>query len=117
MTRALSIEEIHEIVHAFGVAAVACKRAGVDVIEIHGHVGYLLDQFMTPLWNRRGDEYGAQNFENNVLIYSGRRKKNDEMYEELVQAIPSVIKIGDCDKIDNIKGAIMAANMAVRKIQ
>lgn len=52
-----------------------------------------------------------------VLIYSGRRKKNDEMYEELVQAVPSVIKIGDCDKIDNIKGAIMAANMAVRKIQ
>ncbi|MCI8585552.1 MAG: FAD-dependent oxidoreductase [Lachnospiraceae bacterium] len=78
MTRALSIEEIHEIVHAFGVAAGACKRAGVDVIEIHGHVGYLLDQFMTPLWNRRGDEYGAQNFENKMRfvteVYQACRK-------------------------------------------
>lgn len=66
VTRALSVQEIHEVVQAFGVAAAACKRAGVDVIEIHGHVGYLLDQFMTPLWNRREDEYGAQNFENKM---------------------------------------------------
>lgn len=51
-----------------------------------------------------------------VLIYSGRRKKNDEMFEELTQVVPSVIKIGDCDKVDNIKGAICSANMAARKI-
>lgn len=65
-TRALSVEEIHAVVKAYGVAAAACKRAGVDAIEIHGHVGYLLDQFMTPLWNHREDEYGAQNFENKM---------------------------------------------------
>ncbi|MBQ6386398.1 MAG: NADH:flavin oxidoreductase, partial [Lachnospiraceae bacterium] len=65
-TRALSVEEIHAIVEAFGRAAGACKRAGVDAIEIHGHVGYLLDQFMTPLWNRREDEYGPQSFENKM---------------------------------------------------
>ena len=65
-TRALSVDEIHDIVKAYGVAASACKRAGVDAIEIHGHVGYLLDQFMTPLWNHREDEYGAQNFENKM---------------------------------------------------
>lgn len=66
MTRSLSVDEIHAIVKAYGVAAAACKRAGVDVIEIHGHVGYLLDQFMTPLWNRREDEYGPQSFENKM---------------------------------------------------
>lgn len=65
-TRALSVEEIHAVVKAYGVAAAACKRAGVDAIEIHGHVGYLLDQFMTPLWNHREDKYGAQNFENKM---------------------------------------------------
>lgn len=65
-TRALSVDEIHAVVKAYGVAAAACKRAGVDAIEIHGHVGYLLDQFMTPLWNHREDEYGAQNFENKM---------------------------------------------------
>ena len=51
-----------------------------------------------------------------VLIYSGRRKKNDEMFEALQEIVPAVYKIGDCDKIDNIKGAIMAANMTVRRI-
>lgn len=66
MTRPLTAEEIHAIVQAFGAAAAACKRAGVDAIEIHGHVGYLLDQFMTPLWNKREDEYGAQTFENKM---------------------------------------------------
>lgn len=78
MTRALSLEEIHSIVEAYGRAASACKRAGVDVIQIHGHVGYLLDQFMTPLWNRREDEYGAQSFENKMRfvteIYQACRK-------------------------------------------
>lgn len=66
LTRALSVDEIHAIVKAYSVAASACKRAGVDAIEIHGHVGYLLDQFMTPLWNRREDEYGPQSFENKM---------------------------------------------------
>ena len=66
MTRVLSVDEIHAVVQAYGYAAAACKRAGVDAIEIHGHVGYLLDQFMTPLWNRRDDEYGPQSFENKM---------------------------------------------------
>lgn len=78
MTRALSVDEIHAIVAAYGTAAAACKRAGVDAIQIHGHVGYLLDQFMTPLWNHRDDEYGAQNFENKMRfvteIYQACRK-------------------------------------------
>lgn len=49
-----------------------------------------------------------------VLIYSGPRKKNDQIFEELEKIVPTVIKIGDCDKIDNIKGAISGANMTVR---
>lgn len=65
-TRALSTEEIHAIVEAYRTAAAACRRAGADAIEIHGHVGYLLDQFMTPLWNKRTDAYGAQTFENKM---------------------------------------------------
>jgi 2,4-dienoyl-CoA reductase-like NADH-dependent reductase (Old Yellow Enzyme family)/thioredoxin reductase len=64
-TRALSIDEIHAIVAGFGRAAKRAKGAGADLIEIHAHLGYLLDQFMTPLWNRREDEYGG-NFENRM---------------------------------------------------
>lgn len=58
-TRALSIEEIDEIIEAFGPAAIILKEAGVDGIELHGHEGYLFDQFTTALWNKRTDKYGG----------------------------------------------------------
>jgi len=50
--RALTTEEVEELVNAFGTAARLVQRAGVDAIELHCHEGYLFDQFMTPLWNR-----------------------------------------------------------------
>jgi hypothetical protein len=52
-----------------------------------------------------------------VLIYSGPRKKNDGIFEELEKIVPSVIKIGDCDKAGNIRDAIISANNAARSIQ
>lgn len=58
-TRELTISEIEKIVRSFGVAAKTIKMAGIDAIHIHGHEGYLLDQFKTPLWNKRKDKYGG----------------------------------------------------------
>ena len=58
-TRPLTIEEIHKIVGFFEASAVIVKNAGADAIEIHGHQGYLIDQFSTSLWNHRTDEYGG----------------------------------------------------------
>jgi 2-enoate reductase len=58
--RALTVEEIHEIVEAYGKAAALCKRAGIDGVEIHAvHEGYLLDQFAMANMNHRTDEYGG----------------------------------------------------------
>jgi 2-enoate reductase len=57
--RELKIEEIAKIVKAFGYAAEVLAASGIDGIELHGHEGYLLDQFMTPFWNRRTDLYGG----------------------------------------------------------
>jgi len=57
--RPLTTEEIAFLVQAFGRAARLAMGAGVDVIEIHGYGGYLLDQFMSSLWNRRTDGYGG----------------------------------------------------------
>ncbi|MFR5780752.1 MAG: hypothetical protein ACLUEK_02340 [Oscillospiraceae bacterium] len=35
------------------------RDAGFDAIEVHAHVGYLVDQFLSPIWNKRTDEYGG----------------------------------------------------------
>lgn len=67
ITRPLTIDEIHDIVAAYGRAAERAKSAGIDAIEIHAHYGYLLDQFMTSLWNKREDEYGGS-FENRTRL-------------------------------------------------
>ncbi|HCW50603.1 MAG TPA: NADH:flavin oxidoreductase, partial [Clostridiales bacterium] len=57
--RGLSREEIARLVRAFGEAARRAASAGFDAVEIHGHTGYLVDQFLSPLWNTRTDEYGG----------------------------------------------------------
>lgn len=63
--RELTISEIKELIAAFERAAIFLSLTGVDAIELHGHEGYLLDQFQTSLWNQRQDEYGG-NFENRM---------------------------------------------------
>jgi len=59
LCRPLTVEEIHKIVKAFGDATRRSVKAGFDAIEVHAHTGYLLDQFMSSIWNKRTDEYGG----------------------------------------------------------
>lgn len=56
---ALTKSEIKAILKSFEFAAGAAKDAGYDAIEIHAHAGYLIDQFMSAVWNKRTDEYGG----------------------------------------------------------
>ena len=60
---ALTKEEIAQMMEGFKFAAGVASDAGFDAIEIHAHAGYLIDQFMSPVWNKRTDEYGGS-FEN-----------------------------------------------------
>jgi 2-enoate reductase len=59
MTRELTTEEIEELVRDYEFSAKIIALAGIDAIEIHAHQGYLLDEFMTGLWNSRTDKYGG----------------------------------------------------------
>ena len=60
----MTVEQIHEIIEAFGKTAKLCKDAGVDGVEVHAvHEGYLLDQFSMDFYNKRTDSYGGS-FEN-----------------------------------------------------
>jgi len=54
----LSVEEIEEIISKFEHATKRAQKAGFDFIEIHGAHGYLINQFLSPLSNKRKDEFG-----------------------------------------------------------
>lgn len=65
----LTLDEIHELVACMGKSAALAKMAGVDIIEIHAYGGYLIDQFMSKIWNRREDEYGGS-LENRMRFFN-----------------------------------------------
>jgi len=58
--RELKTEEVERLVKAFGAAVELVAAAGIDGIELHGHEGYLFDQFTTAIWNKRKDKYGGE---------------------------------------------------------
>lgn len=60
-------DDIERVIGSFCSAAERAAEAGFDVIEIHGAHGYLLSQFMSPLFNRREDAYGG-NFEKRMRV-------------------------------------------------
>ncbi|EWZ52456.1 uncharacterized protein FOBCDRAFT_122482 [Fusarium oxysporum Fo47] len=77
--RAMSLEEIHEMVEAFVVASENAMKAGFDGVEIHGANGYLLDQFLQDVSNQRNDEYGGS--------IENRSRLITEILERTVQVI------------------------------
>jgi 2,4-dienoyl-CoA reductase-like NADH-dependent reductase (Old Yellow Enzyme family) len=66
--RELTKEEIGGIVRAFASAAGRVKEAGYDGVEIHSIYCYLLNQFFSPITNKRNDEYGGD-VKNRVRIH------------------------------------------------
>lgn len=57
--REMTHEDIARVEQKFIDAAVRCKKAGYDAVELHGAHGYLMAQFFSRYYNRRTDEYGG----------------------------------------------------------
>ena len=66
--RELTVDQIGELVSAFGDAARRCRDAGFDFVEVHAAHGYLINQFLAPNSNRREDRYGGV-FENRIRFF------------------------------------------------
>lgn len=78
MPEEMNVEDIRETIENFKEGARRSKEAGFDVIEIHGAHGYLINQFLSPLSNKRTDEYG------------GSRENRYRFLKEIINEINSV---------------------------
>jgi NADH:flavin oxidoreductases, Old Yellow Enzyme family len=67
MPKEMTKDEIKDMVQAFARAALRVKKAGFDGVQLHVAHGFLLNQFLTPYYNRRNDEYGGS-IENRARI-------------------------------------------------
>ncbi|KAN0007136.1 hypothetical protein ACTFIU_005330 [Dictyostelium citrinum] len=74
----MSINDIENVIESFKNAAIRCIKAGIDLIEIHGAHGYLINQFLSSTSNKRTDSYGGS--------FNGRIK----LLIEIVKAVRSV---------------------------
>ncbi len=75
----LSVKEIKAIVNYYAEAAVRCKRAGFDMVLVHGAHGMFISNFLSEVRNRRTDEYGG-GFENRCRFV-------DEILENIRAAV------------------------------
>jgi len=94
--REMTIDEVHEMITAFGQAARRIKEAGFDGLQFHGAHGYLINQFLSPLTNRRTDEYGGS--------LEKRFRFLKEVYEivrdEVGNDFPVTIKLSGSDNLE-----------------
>ena len=64
--RAMSENDIEQMIEAFAQAAERAVAAGLDFVEIHGAHGYLVNSFFSPLSNKRDDRWGGDNIDNRM---------------------------------------------------
>lgn len=90
---ALTVEGIRGVRDAFVTATRRAMKAGFDVIEIHAAHGYLLHEFLSPLSNKRTDEYGGS-FENRIRLLV---ETVDAVRAELGEKAPLFVRISATD--------------------
>lgn len=91
--RAMPKEQIDSLVRSYGAVAIKCRDAGADGVQIHAAHGYLISQFLSPIYNKRTDEYGG--------AIDGRARLLIEVYEEIREQVgneyPVMVKINYSD--------------------
>lgn len=95
--RELSVPDIKRITEAFVTAAQRAKTAGFDGVQIHSAHGYLLSQFLSPIFNQRQDKYGGD--------IKNRAKLHLDIFQAIRKAVgsdyPVLVKLNCQDFADN----------------
>ena len=89
--------DIEKVIADFAAAAVRAKKAGFDGVEIHSAHGYLLNQFYSPLTNRRTDEYGVQTVESRLRLHVEILRAIRELVGD---KYPIAVRLGACDDVE-----------------
>lgn len=97
LPKEMTAEEIGRIISCFADAADRAKRAGYDGVELHSAHGYLLNQFYSPLTNKRSDEYSGYDI-------TGRLKLHVQIIEEIRRRTGEdfliSVRLGACDYME-----------------
>lgn len=105
--REITGQDIREIVGAFADGARRAKAAGFDGVQIHAAHGYLLSQFLSPLFNRRRDEYGQDILNRSRILL--------EVYHAVRESVgpdfPVLVKLNCADFAEN--GLTLAESLQV----
>ncbi len=106
--QAMTLDDIESVKGAFRRAALRAKEAGFDAVQPHAAHGYLLSQFLSPLCNRREDEYGGD--------CQKRARFVGELIEDIRRAVgpdfPILMKLNGDDFVEGGLKATEAAEMA-----
>ncbi|GLS05528.1 oxidoreductase [Chitiniphilus shinanonensis] len=92
----LDRDGIAAVIDDFAAAARRALRAGFRVVEVHAAHGYLLHQFLSPLSNQRGDEYGGS-FENRTRLV---REVVAAVREVWPEQLPLLVRLSATDWVD-----------------
>lgn len=109
LPREMDDKEIKRIINDFTQAAIRVKKAGFDGVEIHSAHGYLLNQFYSPLTNKRTDKYSGSTL-------AGRIQLHLEIIKEIRKAVGDdyiiALRLGGCDYMEDgttIEDSVLAA--------
>lgn len=91
--REMSVYQIQEIIKAFGSAAQRAVEAGADGIQLHSAHGYLINQFISPFFNHRKDEWGGSDANRFLFL----KEVISEVRTKLPRGTPVLVKLNTHD--------------------
>lgn len=102
--REMSLQEINQVVEAFGKAAGRAKKAVFDGVQLHAAHGYLLSEYLSPFFNKRTDNYGGSVENRARILLEAFQAVRNEVGEEF----PVFVKI---NSEDFVEGGFTVAEM------